>query len=127
MKINCLHCGHAFGVDDSYCDYEGLLKCPTCAGLLEARIQDGMIRSVRPGSFAPPPPSPSPAPVTEVQAQTPASVQAQVQAATAEVREVQRIAQQAVQASEPVAQPVPQPVGADGASPSEAPDGPASA
>jgi hypothetical protein len=76
MKINCLHCGHAFGVDDSYCDYEGLLKCPTCAGLLEARIQDGMIRSVRPGSFAPPPPAPSPAPVTEVQAQTPASVQA---------------------------------------------------
>lgn len=53
MKMNCLHCGHAFGVDDSYSDYEGLLKCPTCGGLLDARIEDGMIRSVRPGSLHP--------------------------------------------------------------------------
>jgi hypothetical protein len=71
MKVNCLHCGHAFGVDDSYCDYEGLLKCPTCGGLLDARIQDGMIRSVRPGSLAAPipavqhhQPDPQSAPVT---------------------------------------------------------------
>ena len=66
MKINCLHCGHAFGVDNSYCDYEGLLKCPTCGGLLEARIQDGMIRSVRPGSMhAAPAPQPAPQPAPE--------------------------------------------------------------
>jgi len=55
MKINCLHCGHAFGVDDSYCDYEGLLRCPTCAGLLDARIEDGLVRAVRPGSLEPRP------------------------------------------------------------------------
>lgn len=73
MKVNCLHCGHAFGVDDSYCDYEGLLKCPTCGGLLDARIQDGMIRSVRPGSLTPQPvqqeaaPAPAPAPAPVVQ------------------------------------------------------------
>lgn len=56
MKINCLHCGHGFAIDDSYCDYEGLLKCPTCGGLLDARIRDGMVRSIRPGSLAAPPP-----------------------------------------------------------------------
>lgn len=51
MKINCLHCGHGFGVDDSYSDYEGLLRCGTCGGLLDTRIEDGMIKSVRPGSM----------------------------------------------------------------------------
>ncbi|MEM7621576.1 MAG: hypothetical protein AAF235_00045 [Planctomycetota bacterium] len=53
MKINCIHCGHAFGVDDSYCDYEGLLRCPTCGGLLDARIEDGLVRAIRPGSIEP--------------------------------------------------------------------------
>ncbi len=55
MKINCLYCGHGFAIDDSYCDYEGLLRCATCGGLLHARIEDGMIRSVRPGSLSMPP------------------------------------------------------------------------
>jgi hypothetical protein len=53
MKISCLYCGHAFGVDDAYCDYEGLLRCNTCDGLMEVRIQDGLVRSARPGSLAP--------------------------------------------------------------------------
>lgn len=57
MKVNCLHCGHGFAVDNSYSDYEGLLRCPTCAGLLEARFEDGLVRSVRPGSLASHPPS----------------------------------------------------------------------
>jgi hypothetical protein len=51
MKVNCIHCGHAFGVDESYSDYEGLLRCGTCAGLLDVRIADGLIRAVRPGSL----------------------------------------------------------------------------
>ncbi|MEM7622545.1 MAG: hypothetical protein AAF235_05015 [Planctomycetota bacterium] len=51
MKINCISCGHGFGVDDSYADYEGLLRCATCAFLLDVKIEDGMIRAVRPGSL----------------------------------------------------------------------------
>ncbi len=58
MKINCLHCGHSFGIDHSYADYEGLLKCGTCGELLDVRIDDGMVKSVRPGSFHAPPPQP---------------------------------------------------------------------
>lgn len=55
MRVNCLHCGHAFGLDVSYSDYEGMLRCPTCGGLLDARIEDGLIRSVRLGMLASPP------------------------------------------------------------------------
>jgi DNA-directed RNA polymerase subunit RPC12/RpoP len=53
MKINCIHCGHAFALDGSYADYEGLIRCPTCGGLLDVRIQDAMVRAVRPGSLTP--------------------------------------------------------------------------
>lgn len=52
MKINCIHCGHAFGVDNSYADYEGLVRCGTCGGLLDVKIQDGLIKGVRPGAFS---------------------------------------------------------------------------
>lgn len=52
MRINCIGCGHRFDVDGSYEDYRGLLRCPTCAELLTVHIEDGMIRSVMPGSFA---------------------------------------------------------------------------
>ncbi|MEO0512555.1 MAG: hypothetical protein AAF108_06615 [Planctomycetota bacterium] len=64
MKINCLHCGHAFGVDDSYCDYEGLLRCPTCGGMLEARIEDGLVKAVRLGFLQPPAERPIEQPVS---------------------------------------------------------------
>lgn len=49
MKINCIGCGHAFGLDDSYSDYEGLIRCSTCSILLDVKIDDGMIKGVRPG------------------------------------------------------------------------------
>ena len=55
MRVNCLYCGHAFGVDDSYCDYEGLLRCATCSGLLDVVIADGLIRTVRQGALTQPP------------------------------------------------------------------------
>ena len=55
MKINCISCGHGFGIDDSYADYEGLLRCATCAYLLDVKIEDGMIRGVKPGSLEAPP------------------------------------------------------------------------
>ncbi|GAB4552487.1 MAG: hypothetical protein Tsb0013_14780 [Phycisphaerales bacterium] len=51
MKINCIHCGHGFSVDDSYCEYEGILRCGTCSGVLDVRIEDGLVRAVRPGAL----------------------------------------------------------------------------
>lgn len=55
MRINCICCGHRFDLDDAYDDYEGLLRCPTCAGMLNVKIQDGAIKSMMPGSFEAPP------------------------------------------------------------------------
>jgi len=55
MKINCLFCGHAFVIDDAYADYEGPLRCNTCEGLLEVRIEDGLIKRAAAGSLAVPP------------------------------------------------------------------------
>lgn len=49
MKINCIACGHAFDLGAAYDDYEGLVRCNTCAGLLALRTQDGNVRSVLPG------------------------------------------------------------------------------
>jgi len=63
MKINCIHCGHRFELDDSYSDYEGLVRCPTCAGLLMLRIEDGMVKSAMPGTFAAAAPAPASVPV----------------------------------------------------------------
>lgn len=67
MKINCLHCGHSFGVDEyTYQDYVGLLRCGTCGGLLDVRIEEGLIKACRPGSLTAPP-APVPAPQQQVQ------------------------------------------------------------
>ncbi|MGP1271737.1 MAG: hypothetical protein ACTS22_00220 [Phycisphaerales bacterium] len=51
MKINCLFCGHKQDLGDAYDDYEGLVRCPTCGGLLEIRSIDGQMKSCRPGSL----------------------------------------------------------------------------
>ena len=65
MKINCLHCGHGFRLDEyTYQDYEGILRCGTCAGLLDVRIEEGILKACRPGSLTPPP---APAPQQQVQ------------------------------------------------------------
>ena len=57
MKINCLHCGHKQDLGDAYDDYEGLIRCPTCGGLLDIRSVDGQMKACRPGTFhAPAPP-----------------------------------------------------------------------
>jgi hypothetical protein len=48
MNVNCIHCGHRFDLGKSYDDYEGLVKCSTCRGLLDIRTQDGQVRGVRP-------------------------------------------------------------------------------
>ncbi|MEM1164817.1 MAG: hypothetical protein AAGI30_00840 [Planctomycetota bacterium] len=51
MKINCIHCGHNFSIDAAYDDYEGLVRCSTCGGLLEIKTSSGALRAVRPGAI----------------------------------------------------------------------------
>lgn len=52
MKINCLGCGHAFDLSDAYDDYEGLVRCNTCAEMLMIRTEDARVRSVLPADMA---------------------------------------------------------------------------
>ena len=47
MKINCLSCGHNVTLEDTYNDYEGPIKCYGCGTLLEVRLSDGCIKSLR--------------------------------------------------------------------------------
>lgn len=70
MKVNCIFCGHGFALDDSYCDYEGLVRCSTCGNLLECKFEDGMVKGVRPGMLHAPAPQ---AQAPEVTTQQPAS------------------------------------------------------
>jgi len=50
MQINCLHCGHKFDLGKNYDDYEGLVRCGTCAGLLDIRTEEGDVKAVRFGA-----------------------------------------------------------------------------
>lgn len=47
MNINCLHCGHKYDLGHAYDDYEGLVRCSTCGGLLDIRTQDGSVKAMR--------------------------------------------------------------------------------
>jgi ribosomal protein S27E len=46
MKINCLSCGHKVDLDDVYDDYQGQIRCLTCAAMLEIKTEEGQLRSV---------------------------------------------------------------------------------
>jgi DNA-directed RNA polymerase subunit RPC12/RpoP len=47
MKINCLSCGHTIELDEAYSDYEGQVKCCTCSALLEVKLEESLIKSVK--------------------------------------------------------------------------------
>ena len=47
MKINCLSCGHTIDLDETYSDYEGQVKCYTCSALLEVKLEEDCIKSVK--------------------------------------------------------------------------------
>lgn len=47
MKINCLSCGHGVALDETYSDYEGPVKCYACAALLDVKLTEGRIQSVK--------------------------------------------------------------------------------
>jgi transcription elongation factor Elf1 len=54
MRINCLSCGHRFEADDAYSDYEGPIKCLVCGGMMNIRIEEGMIKAMAPFAMTPP-------------------------------------------------------------------------
>ncbi len=47
MKINCILCGHKFDLDDTYDDYEGDVKCWVCGGVLDIKVQEGKLKSLK--------------------------------------------------------------------------------
>jgi ribosomal protein S27E len=47
MKINCLSCGHGVVVDEVYSDYEGAIRCYACGALLDVKLTEGRIQSVK--------------------------------------------------------------------------------
>jgi len=48
MKMNCILCGHNFDLDDDvYNDYEGEVKCWVCGGILEIKLQEGKLKSLK--------------------------------------------------------------------------------
>ena len=47
MNIRCLSCGHTIDLDSAYSDYEGQIRCYTCNALLEVKLSDSLIKSVK--------------------------------------------------------------------------------
>lgn len=47
MKINCISCGFTIHLDDAYEDYEGQIKCFTCQALLDVKIEEDKLKSVK--------------------------------------------------------------------------------
>ena len=47
MKINCLSCGYTLELDEAYSDYEGQVKCYICSALLEVKLEDSHVKSVK--------------------------------------------------------------------------------
>jgi hypothetical protein len=45
--LNCISCGHAINLhEEVYADYEGLIKCDTCAAVLHVKMQEGKLKSM---------------------------------------------------------------------------------
>jgi len=47
MKINCLSCGFRIELDETYSDYEGPVKCYVCSALLEVKLEESLIKSIK--------------------------------------------------------------------------------
>lgn len=47
LRLNCISCGHFINLhEDVYADYEGLIKCDACGGILNIKIQEGKLKSM---------------------------------------------------------------------------------
>jgi len=47
MTINCLACGHRIDFGDPYDDYEGQVKCWVCEAILDIKVEEGSLKSMR--------------------------------------------------------------------------------
>lgn len=47
MKINCPSCGFRIELDETYSDYEGPVKCYVCSALLEVKLEECLIKSIK--------------------------------------------------------------------------------
>ncbi len=48
MKVNCLSCGHSINLEDeTYGDYEGAVKCYACGAILEVKLSEARLKSVK--------------------------------------------------------------------------------
>jgi len=52
MKINCVSCGHRVDLDNAYGNYDGPIRCFVCNSLLEVKITQGDIISVKLGNLS---------------------------------------------------------------------------
>ena len=46
MNVNCLSCGHALDLHDSYDDYQGKIRCVICGALLAIHSEEGQLKAV---------------------------------------------------------------------------------
>ena len=47
IRLRCLTCGHQVDLADTYEEYDGLIRCWTCGGLLDVSIREGRLRAMR--------------------------------------------------------------------------------
>ena len=47
IKLNCIACGHAFDLGDAYEDYEGEVKCWGCTAVLEVKLHQGKLKTMK--------------------------------------------------------------------------------
>jgi len=47
IKLNCIACGHAIELGDAYEDYEGAIKCWGCSAVLEVKLLQGKLKTMK--------------------------------------------------------------------------------
>lgn len=47
MNVNCIQCGHAIDLGESYETFDGPVRCYVCRGLMELKTDKGKVRTVR--------------------------------------------------------------------------------
>lgn len=47
MKVICISCGHGLPLDEAYDDFGGLIRCYVCGALMEIKMSDGKLQTLR--------------------------------------------------------------------------------
>ncbi len=53
MKVICISCGHGLPLDETYEDYEGLIKCYVCGALMEIKMSEGKLQALNLPTLSP--------------------------------------------------------------------------